>query len=49
MLRRKGGIAVFSDNEFSIAIVDDLDGGRTQIQEMVSRLLTDADIPRHIS
>ena len=49
MLRRKGGIAVFSDNEFSIAIVDDLDGGRTQIQEMVSPLLTDANILRHIS
>ena len=40
---------MFSDNEFRIAIVDDLDEERMRIREMTSQLLLEADIPHRIS
>lgn len=39
---------MFSDNEFRIAIVDDLEEDRMRIQEMVGRILLDANIPHKI-
>ena len=39
---------MFSDNEYDIAIVDDLDEDRMRLQEMTSRILLDANIPHRI-
>lgn len=47
--RRKGGAIVSAENELKIAIVDDLENDRVQIQAMANRVLQDADIPHNIS